>query len=321
MAHDHAHARGGPVQRRALSLTLGLVILVLLAELIGGLWSGSLALLSDAAHMFTDAAALAISLAALHIATRPPDDKRSFGYQRFEILAAVVNAMLLLLAAAYIVVEAWRRLRQPPDIASGVMLWVAVLGLAVNLVGMRLLAHGHEGGNLNLKGAYLEVWSDMLGSVGVIVASLVIRFTGWAWVDSLVAVAIGLWVLPRAWALLRAGVHVLLEGVPQGMDMADIERALLDCNGLAAVHDLHIWSIGSGHVSLSVHAVVAPPEQPSDALLGRVRAMLAERYGIHHSTVQLETAPCEQARERHGYGPRERHDDHRHAAASGSHED
>lgn len=297
--HAHHHAAGD--NGRALALTLGLVILVLVAELAGGFISGSLALLSDAAHMFTDAAALAISLAALRIAGRPADEKRTFGYHRFEIVAALANATLLMLAAAYIVYEAWRRLRQPAAIESGLMLWVAVLGLAVNLAGMRLLAGGRAE-NLNVQGAYLEVWSDMLGSVGVIAAALVIRWTGWTWVDSAVAVGIGVWVLPRGWRLLRASVHVLLEGVPEGVDLAQVEAALRGCEGVASVHDLHVWSIGSGSVSLSVHAVLAPAAHPGDATLRRIRAMLAERFDIHHSTVQLETVPCEQARAEHGFG-------------------
>jgi cobalt-zinc-cadmium efflux system protein len=307
MGHDHAHHHGhhhgaDAADARALTLTLGMVLLVLVAEVAGGLLSGSLALLSDAAHMFTDAAALAIALTALRIGKRPPDDKRSFGYHRFEILAALANALLLMVAAAYILYEAWRRLREPAQIESALMLWIAVLGLAVNLASMRLLARGHEH-NLNLKGAYLEVWSDMLGSVGVIGGALVIRFTGWTWVDSAVAVAIGLWVLPRTWQLLRASLHVLLEGVPEGVDLAEIEQALRRCEGVVGVHDLHVWSIASGRMSLSVHVVVAPPLPPGDALLTGLRTLLAERFGIHHSTVQLEQAPCEQERAEHGFGP------------------
>lgn len=300
--HHHAHHHADAADAKALTLTLGMVLLVLVAEVAGGVLSGSLALLSDAAHMFTDAAALAIALTALRIAKRPPDDKRSFGYHRFEILAALANALLLMVAAAYILYEAWHRLQQPAQIESTLMLWIAVLGLAVNLASMRLLAHGHEH-NLNLKGAYLEVWSDMLGSLGVIGGAIVIRFTGWTWVDSAVAVAIGLWVLPRTWQLLRASLHVLLEGVPEGVDLAQVEQALRGCEGVAGVHDLHVWSIASGRMSLSVHVVVAPPLPPGDALLTRLRALLAKRFDIHHSTVQLEQAPCEQERAEHGFGP------------------
>ena len=303
MAQDHSHDHGHGAGAKPLAITLALVSVVLLAEVVGGVVSGSLALLSDAAHMFTDAAALAIALAALRIAQRPADELRSFGYHRFEILAALLNAVLLIAAALYILYEAWRRLEQPPEIASGLMLWVAVLGLAVNLIGMRLLAAG-QSENLNLKGAYLEVWSDMLGSLGVIGGALVIRYTGWTWVDSAVAVAIGLWVLPRTWKLLRASLNVLLEGVPEGVVLAEVEQALRQVPGVASVHDLHVWAIASGHVSLTVHLVAEPPAaRGDDALLQAVSSMLRRRFGIEHSTVQLEARPCGQQ----GHGASSRH--------------
>ncbi|MBX3620679.1 MAG: cation transporter [Rhizobacter sp.] len=300
MAHVHAHAHdhAGAADGRALAITLALVVLVLVAELVGAWLSGSLALLSDAAHMFTDAAALAISLLALRLAGRPADRRLSFGYARVEILAAMVNALMLLAAAAYIVYEAWRRLQQPPQIESTTMLVVAVAGLVVNLVGMRLLQAG-QSRNLNVKGAYLEVWSDMLGSVGVIVGALVIRFTGWTWVDTAVAVGIGLWVLPRTWKLLRESGGVLLEAVPAHLDLDEVMQALRTQPGVRDVHDLHIWAIASGRASLSVHVVLAPQAAADDALLGRLRGMLADRFGLAHSTVQMEHRPCEQAGARH----------------------
>jgi len=301
-AHQHDHAHGG--HGRALGLSLVLVSVVLVAELLGAWLSGSLALLSDAAHMFTDAAALSISLAATRLARRPPDPRRTFGYHRFEILAAAANAVLLLLAGAYIAYEAWRRIEQPPALDADLMLWIAVLGLAVNLVSMRLLAAGQRD-NLNIRGAYLEVWSDMLGSVGVIVGAIAIKLTGWEWLDSAIALGIALWIVPRAWALLRTTMNVLLEGAPEDTDVANVEQALAGCEGVAAVHDLHVWSIASGKTSLSVHVVAAPPHTPGDVLLGRIRRLLAERFDIHHSTVQIEEQPCEHARERHGFGPAE----------------
>jgi len=277
------------------------VLLVLVAEVLGAVFSGSLALLSDAAHMFTDAAALGIALAAARIGRRPADPRRSFGYRRFEVLAALLNAQLLLVAAAYIAFEALRRLREPPEIDSSVMLLIALLGLAVNLAGMRMLA-GRQDASLNLKGAYLEVWSDMLGSVGVIVAAVLIRFTGWAWVDSVVALAIAAWVVPRTWALLRETLHVLLEGVPAHIDAAEVERALAADPGVAGVHDLHVWSIGTGEVSLTVHVVLADASAPDEPMLRRLRSMLAAAFDIHHATVQLERTPCEQAGAPHAFG-------------------
>ncbi len=299
MAHEHSHGAGA--NEKALRWALLLTSTYLVAEVVGGLVSGSLALLSDAAHMFTDTVALAISLAAIRIGQRPADRRRTFGYHRFEILAAVLNAVLLFLVAIYVLYEAWRRIAAPAEIQSTMMLLVAAGGLVVNLVGMRLLASGKDK-SLNVKGAYLEVWADMLGSVGVIVGALVIRYTGWAWVDSLIAVAIGLWVLPRTWRLLRESLNVLLEGVPDEVDLPEIERALLASEGVASLHDLHVWALSSGKVSLSVHVVSAPGVDDLAPLVQRLRALLAERFDIHHSSVQAERVPCEQAGETHGFG-------------------
>jgi cobalt-zinc-cadmium efflux system protein len=306
MAHDHSqahgHSHGAGGNEKALRWALLLTTTYLVIEVAGGLWSGSLALLSDAAHMFTDTAALAISLVAIRIGRRPADRRRTFGYNRFEILAAMLNAVLLFGVAIYVLYEAWRRLSSPAEIASGTMLWVAVGGLAVNFASMRILAAGKDE-SLNVKGAYLEVWADMLGSLGVIVGALVIRFTGWAWVDSVIAVAIGLWVLPRTWRLLRESLNVLLEGVPDDVDLPAVERALLASEGVASVHDLHVWALSSGKVSLSVHVVCVHDTDDLAPLTLRLRALLAERFDIHHSTVQVERVPCEQAGDGHGFGP------------------
>ncbi|VFT16964.1 cation efflux system protein [Pseudomonas aeruginosa] len=188
---------------------------------------------------------------------RPTNDRLTYGYHRFEILAAAFNAFLLFGVAFYILYAAYERLNQPAEIQSVGMLVIAVLGLLVNLASMRLLAPA-QGNSLNVKGAYLEVWSDMLGSLGVIVAAIVIRFTGWAWVDSLVAVLIGFWVLPRTWILLRESLHVLLEGVPKEIQLAELREALLGIPGVTGLHDLHVWSITSGKISLTSHPGVRP---------------------------------------------------------------
>ncbi|WP_119154659.1 cation diffusion facilitator family transporter [Caldimonas tepidiphila] len=298
-AHHHHHAGGN---ERALLGALLLTSTFLVVEVVGGVLAESLALISDAAHMFTDTAALAIALAALRIGRRPADHRRTFGYYRFEILAAALNAVLLFLVAIYILVEAWQRLRQPAEVESALMLWIAVAGLVVNLIGMRLLSGGKEN-SLNMKGAYLELWSDMLGSLGVIAGALVIRHTGWNWVDSVVAVGIGLWVLPRTWQLLRESLNILLEGVPEGIGVDEVERSLREVPGVQSVHDLHVWSISSGKTSLSVHVVCDDSARDGFELLRSLRELLAQRYDIHHSTVQLERVPCEQAREFHGFGP------------------
>ncbi|TAK85300.1 MAG: cation transporter [Aquabacterium sp.] len=297
--HDHALPASG--NERALRWALALTASFLIAEVVGGVLTGSLALISDAAHMLTDAAALAIALVAIRIGKRVADSRRTFGYYRFEILAAAFNAGLLFAVAIYILVEAYQRLRSPPEIQSTGMLVIASIGLVVNLVSMQLLRAGQDS-SLNIKGAYLEVWSDLLGSVGVIVGALIIRFTGWAWVDSVIAVGIGLWVLPRTWVLLRASINILLEGVPEGVELDAIRKALAQTAGVRDVHDLHVWAITSGKVSLTVHVVTDETAPDPLALTQHLRGMVAERFDIHHSTVQIEREPCEQAAGDHGYG-------------------
>jgi cobalt-zinc-cadmium efflux system protein len=258
--------------------------------------------------MFTDAAALAIALAAIRIGKRPADSERTFGYYRFEILAAAFNAILLFLVALYILYEAYQRLNNPPEVQAVTMLVIATVGLIVNVISMRLLSAGKDA-SLNVKGAYLEVWSDMLGSAGVIVAALVIQFTGWGWVDSAVAVAIGLWVVPRTWVLLKQSVNVLLEGVPEGMGLEEVRTAILSVPGVATVHDLHVWTISSGKASLTVHVVCGESTDRWPAVLQSVRALVAEKFDIHHATVQLEDAACEQDTEIHAFGPEAHHDE------------
>lgn len=302
MGSGHSHAAQPGQSERPLWIALILTTAFLIAEIVGGILTNSLALISDAAHMFTDTAALAISLAAIRIGRRPADSERTFGYYRFEILAAAFNAMLLFLVAIYILYEAYDRLNNPPEIQSGTMLLVAALGLVVNLISMKLLSSGKDS-SLNVKGAYLEVWSDMLGSIGVIIGALVIRYTGWSWVDSAIAVAIGLWVLPRTWTLLKASMNVLLEGVPEGLGIAEVRDAIAGFPGVASVHDLHVWSITSGKASLTAHVVQREDVTNSQTLLLGIRQLIASKYDIHHSTIQIETTPCEQAAEEHSFGP------------------
>ena len=297
MGAGHSHAVPKEGNERRLWLALGLTTTYLIAEVIGGVLTGSLALISDAAHMFTDGAALAVALAAVRIGKRPADAKRTYGYYRFEILAAAFNAVLLFLVAVYVLYEAFERFQTPQAIESTGMVIVASIGLVVNLVSMRLLSGGKDT-SLNVKGAYLEVWSDMLGSIGVIVGAVTIRYTGWLWIDTVIAVAIGLWVLPRTWILLKDSLNILLEGAPEGVGVAEVEAALTEVPGVASVHDLHIWSITSGKVSLTAHIVCASGAY-GEALLYQLRERLEERYHIHHSTLQLEVTPCEQATSGH----------------------
>ena len=288
MSAGHDHGRGA--NERAMWIALALTGCFMVAEVIGGLLTGSLALISDAAHMLTDTAALGIALFAIRMGRRAADARRTFGYARFEILAAAFNAAMLFVVAFYILYEAVERLRQPAEIQSTAMLAIAVMGLVANLISMRLLSGGKDD-SLNVKGAYLEVWSDMLGSLGVIGGALVIRFTGWTWVDPLIAVAIALWVLPRTWTLLKASVNLLLEGVPDGVKLTDVDLALRSTPGVQNVHDLHVWAITSGKPSLSAHLLL---DAGTDAETVRiaVSAKLRKQFGLRHSTLQCEFTPC-----------------------------
>jgi cobalt-zinc-cadmium efflux system protein len=297
MGAGHSHGPSSGANEKRLWIVLGLTGAFLVAELIAAYITRSLALLSDAAHMFTDVAALAVSLMAIRIGRRAADRKRTFGYQRFEILAAAYNASVLFLVALYILYEAVERLRAPIAIPTTVMLVVAVLGLIVNLIGMRLLRGGSEH-SLNMKGAYLEVWSDMLGSVGVIGAALLMRWTGFAWIDSVVAVGIGLWVLPRTWTLLKESVNVLLQGVPTNIDLDKIERGVAGIAGVKAIHDLHVWSLTAGKDVLSVHVVVDVSTKSEQQLLTEIDGVVRGQ-GIHHSTVQIECEPCKSVEHDH----------------------
>ncbi|MFL1554770.1 cation diffusion facilitator family transporter [Pseudomonas sp. O11] len=283
--HNHAQVRAG--HERKLWMAFGLTGSFMIAEVIGAFVTGSLALLSDAAHMMTDTLAMAISLVAIQMAKRAADRKRTFGYARFEILAASFNALLLFAVAFYILYEAYQRLQAPPEIQSTGMLVIAVLGLIINLISMRLLSAG-SGESLNVKGAYLEVWSDMLGSIGVIIAALVIMLTGWGWVDSLVAAGIGFWVLPRTWILLKESMNVLLQGVPDGIDIDQVEQGIRNVPGVKDVHDLHIWALTSGKNVLSAHLVADSALGTEQQILTLVTELLHEQFDISHVTLQVE---------------------------------
>ena len=312
MSHNHDHGVGTANEHR-LWIVLGLTTAFMIAEIVGGMLTNSLALISDAAHMFTDAAALAIALVAIRIGKRAADHKRTFGYYRFEILAAALNALVLFFVAAYILYEAYQRFHAPPAVHPLGMLGIAAIGLLVNFVGMRLLKSG-AASSLNVKGAYLEVWADALGSLGVIAAGIIIHFTGWTWVDALVAVAIGLWVLPRTWKLLRESLNILLEGVPSDMALNDIEQALLTVPGVQGIHDLHVWALTSGKNSLTVHLVIDMGAAQQGVLQAAAR-LLEERFKLTHTTIQVEAAACAQ-QFAHEPSPEQDHDhahpEHRH---------
>lgn len=291
MAHDHsqaahAHDHTSGANAKMLGWALALTSIYLIAEVIGGIVFNSLALLSDAAHMMTDVAALAIALMAIRLGRKAPDEKRTFGYRRFEILAAAFNAVLLFAVAIYVFVEAIKRFNEPQEIQSWGMLIVATIGLGVNLVSMRLLTAGKDA-SFNVKGAYLEVWADMIGSVGVILGALAIRFTGWTWVDPVVAVAIGLWVLPRTWILLRDTTNVLLEGVPAGLSLKEVRAAIGEVPGVQSLHDLHIWSVSNDEVSCTVHVVLAK-DATAEPVRQTVMEVIKDHFDIGHVTIQTE---------------------------------
>lgn len=286
MAQGHGHTQDNrTLPEGRLRLALLLTGSYLLAEVVGGLVFGSLALLSDATHMFTDFAALVIALAAIRLGKRPADPRRTFGYKRFEILAAALNASVLFLVAFYILFEAYRRLREPVEIQSLPMLLVALGGLAVNLIAARLLAAG-SAESLNVKGAYLEVLSDLLGSLAVIAGAIVIYFTGWNWVDPLLATLISLWILPRTWHLLSASVNILLEGVPGGIDLRQLQAGLSALPGVQEVHDLHVWALTQGQNAMSVRLVTQP--ETADPGLVQKAQEVAGSHGIEHTTIQIE---------------------------------
>jgi cobalt-zinc-cadmium efflux system protein len=267
----------------ALGLTSGFMVI----EVIGALWTGSLALLADAGHMLTDVGGLGMSLLAVWFAQKPPTSMNTYGYLRTEILAALANGVILFLVAGFILSEAFRRAWAPPEVLSGPMLIIAVLGLMVNLLSMELLHHG-AGESLNIRGAYMEVLSDALGSVGVIVAGVIIQTTGLYLVDPLVSAAIGVFILPRTWALMRQALHILMEGVPPHLDIEEIEATMATVAGVRAVHDLHVWTLTSGKEAMSSHVVV-DDLTTGDRLLRDLHKLLHERFGIEHTTIQLES--------------------------------
>lgn len=289
MAQDHGaagHDHTAGANSKMLGWALALTATYLVAEVIGGFVFNSLALLSDAAHMMTDVTALVIALLAIRLGAKAADDKRTFGYRRFEILAAAFNAVLLFGIAIYVFVEAIGRFNTPQEVQSWGMMTVAAIGLVVNLVSMRLLTAGKDA-SFNVKGAYLEVWADMIGSVGVVLGALAIKFTGFTWIDPIVAVVVGLWVLPRTWILLRDTVNVLLEGVPSGLKLAEVRAAVAAVPGVAGLHDLHVWSMSNDDVSATLHVTLTEGADP-DTVRRSVSGALAERFDIEHSTVQTE---------------------------------
>jgi cobalt-zinc-cadmium efflux system protein len=287
-AHSHRQTAAARSRGR-LTATLALTCGFLVVEVAGALWSGSLALLADAGHMLADAAGLGLALFAIWVAGRPPTPAKTYGYYRAEILAALVNAIVLLAVAAGILLETYRRVLAPPAILGGPMLAVAAVGLAVNLA-CAFLLHGDAASSLNVRAAYLDVLGDALSSLGVVIAAAVVISTGWTLADPLVSGAIALVIVPRTWRLLRQAVNVLLEGTPAHLDLHEIEEAMRLVPGVRRVHDLHVWTLTSGREAMSAHVVVDDVRE-SERLLETLHAVLHARFGIDHTTIQLETEP------------------------------
>ncbi|MDH4130289.1 MAG: cation diffusion facilitator family transporter [Gemmatimonadota bacterium] len=282
----HLDRRPAAIRLGRLGLVFGLTFVFMVVEAVGGWLAGSLALLADAGHMLTDVGALGLTLATAWIARRPADHTLTYGYLRWEILAALVNGALLFGVAAMIVVEAIGRLQAPPEIRGGLMLGVAGAGLLVNATALFLL-HGDHRHHLNLRGAYLHILGDLLGSVAAVVAAVVILLTGWTLADPIISIALSLLILVGAWRLVRESVDVLLEAVPRHISLSEVESRMRAIDGVREVHDLHVWTVTSGMVAMSGHAVV-PALDAHPAVLERIRRAVGE-LGVGHVTVQLET--------------------------------
>ncbi len=289
--HDHSH-HGSAGARHAGRLRFVLVTtaLVLVAQVVGAALSGSLALLADAGHALTDVTGLAVALVAVRLGLRPPTPRHSFGYQRFEVLAALFNAVLLIVVGVLVVIEALERWGSPPDVRPDLMIIFAAAGLVVNLVGLLVLRQGAKE-SINVRGAYLEVLGDLLGSVAVVVAGVVLATTGWAHADPVASLAIAALILPRAAMLARQVVHVLLEGTPDDVDLAAVRGHILRADGVEDVHDLHVWQLTSGVHVMSVHVVVGDEALAScgrEGILDRLGECLREHFDVEHSTFQIE---------------------------------
>ncbi len=299
----HPHKSAATEQRFIISLLL--TSLVLVGELVGGWWTGSLALLSDAAHVFMDIFALGLSFIALKLSALPPDDRHTYGYHRLEVIAALINGITLGGIAIGIWSEAWARWQEPQSVRSLEMLIIAVAGLLINLVVAMVLRGGfhthaghetdpvHTGKDLNLQSAFLHVVGDAISSLGVIIAALLIQFTGWQWVDPLASALIGALILLSSFRVLRSTLHILIEGTPENITLQDVADLIESIPGVCNLHDLHIWNICSGHVALSAHIILDQNLHANhQAVLASIRASLQEKFGINHTTIQVDNERC-----------------------------
>lgn len=293
--HDHPHSHGpassGDGRSRKLLFAFVLTAAMMAVEVVGGVWSGSLALLADAGHMMVDALALLLAVIGAWMATKPADARRSYGYGRMEVLVGFVNALSQFVLVGWIIYEAVTRLLHPSAILSGMMLVVAMVGLLVNLLVLRTL-HGHAHDDVNLAGASLHVLGDLLGSLAAVLAALAIRWFGWLWADPVLSLLVSLLILNSAWRLLRLSAHILLEGVPDGMDSALVEASLRGADvSIRDIHHLHVWQLASGSRMATLHAELHEPADSAQALRA-IKQVLLERFHIQHVTVQIDSGDC-----------------------------
>ena len=291
--HDHSHAHGANKKNlRRVMIALVLTGLFMVVEVVGGIISGSLALLADAGHMLTDTMALALAAIAFHVSKRPPDGKLTFGYQRFQILAAFVNGISLLAIVGWILFEALRRFLNPNEILGETMLLVAAAGLLVNLVSFAVL-HSGDQENLNIRGAALHVAGDLLGSVVAIVAALVIIYTAWTPIDPILSVAVAMLILKSAWSLVKRSAHILLEGAPEWLDVAAMqERVVAGVPGVGGIHHVHIWGLTPQELMLTMHMTVVEGVQSQSDVVRDTKQFMKDEYGIAHSTIEVEIDGC-----------------------------
>jgi len=289
VAHDHGSAAARHSGR--LLLVLGLTVGFMIVEAVVGFLTNSLVLIADAGHMLTDVAGVSLALGAIWFAQRPANARKTYGYYRAEILGALANALLLLAVAGYIFYEAVQRFAAPPEVASIPLLFVASGGLAVNIAGARLLHDGSKE-SMNVRGAFLEVWKDILGSIAAITAGLIILTTGWRYADPILAAGVGVLILPRTWDLLKGALDVLFEGTPAHINMDELQDRILAVPGVVAVHDLHVWTVTSGFVALSGHIRVGNQVNRDDVLV-QLRQELAQKFDIEHVTIQVESEALE----------------------------
>ena len=288
MGHSHTHSGN----RRRLRIALGITATYTIVEALGGLLTGSLALLADAGHMLTDSMALALAVFAFAISERPPDSRRSFGYHRFQILASFVNGLTLLAIVVWIVIEALLRFLDPQPVLGGAMLAIACVGLVVNLVVFWIL-HGGDQHNLNMRGAALHVLADLLGSVAAIVAAVVIISTGWVAIDAILSLVVAGLILRSAWFLVKRSGHILLEGTPDSLDVDELQaRIVAEIPGVSDVHHLHVWALTQEHLVLTMHVVPGAAVEDSASLLREIKGFLSEHYGVAHATIEVDVDSC-----------------------------